>query len=100
MTAQKVEERGGSRPGIGKAYTTLLGSGNPVNLLETVQYVNAAGAQAARLIATSNGKLYYETGLGGMTEATSSVAVNTIPLTGQNFFQKLYIGDNGSNLNA
>ena len=89
-------ERGGSRPGIGKAYTTLLGSGNPIYLLESVQYVTSAGVQTTRLIASSNGKLYYEDGT-GMTEVTSSVALATLPMTGQNFFQKLYIGDNGAN---
>ena len=50
-------ERGGSRPGIGKAYTTQLGSGNPVYLLESVQYVTDAGAQTTLVVASSNGKL-------------------------------------------
>ena len=55
-------ERGGSRPGIGKAYTTLLGSGTPIYLLESVQYVTSDGVQTTRLVASSNGKLYYEAG--------------------------------------
>ena len=92
-------ERGGSRPGLGKAYSTELGSGNPVNLLETVQYVTTAGAQTSLLIAASNGKLYYEAG-SNMTEVSTDVALSTLPLTGQNFFQKLYIADNGTNLNG
>jgi hypothetical protein len=92
-------ERGGSRPGIGKAYATLLGSGNPIFLLESVQYVTSGGAQTTQLIASSNGKLYYESGP-DMLEATSSVALATTPMTGQNFFQKLYIGDNGANVSG
>ncbi len=92
-------ERGGSRAGIGKAYTTLLGSGNPVFLLESVQYVTSGGVQTTKLIASSNGKLYYEVG-SSMTEVSSSVSLNTLPMTGQNFFQKLYIGDNGTNLSG
>jgi len=85
-------ERGGSRPGIGKAYTTQLGSGNPVYLLESVQYVTDAGAQTTLVVASSNGKLYYEAGT-AMLEVTTSVSLSTGPMTGQNFFQKLYIGD-------
>ena len=92
-------ERGGSRPGIGKAYNTELGSGNPVYLLESLQYVTTAGTQTTLLIASSNGKLYYESG-SNMVEASSSVSLAAAPITGQNFFQKLYIADNGTNLNG
>lgn len=36
-------ERGGSRPGIDKAYSTLLGSGNPVRLLDDVTFISEDG---------------------------------------------------------
>ncbi len=36
--------RGGSRPGIGKVYYDLLGSGNPIRMLGSVTYVNSGGS--------------------------------------------------------
>ena len=36
----KGRERGGSRPGLVKAYNTILGSGNPVRMLGSIAYLN------------------------------------------------------------
>ena len=87
-------ERGGSRPGLGKAFATQLGGGNPVRLLESVQYVDN-DTQTTKVVASSNGALYYENG-SVLTQVSTEIALATDRLlTGQNYFSKLYIGDYG-----
>jgi hypothetical protein len=58
-------ERLGMRPGISKHFATQLGSGNPVRLVTDVLY-QTSGVPATKLVASSNGLLYYSDG-GAMT---------------------------------
>ena len=83
-------ERGGSRPGLGKAFTTQLGGGTPVRLLESVQYVDE-DTQTTKVVASANGALYYQSGVLGaaFSQVTTDIALATDRLlTGQNFFSK------------
>lgn len=57
--ANYIRERGGSRPGLGKAMAAQLGGGAPVRALGTIQFVTADQLQR-RLVAISNGALWME----------------------------------------
>jgi hypothetical protein len=89
-------ERGGSRPGLEKARSTQLGSGNPTRLLSEVRYVNS-GTLTDLLIASANGVLYKDGG-SSWTSITSGVTLaSNRMLTAAEHLQKLYIaGDNNA----
>ena len=54
-------ERGGSRPGLTKAYAEQLGSGNPVRMLRAISTINVStGAVTKHLMASANGIVYLE----------------------------------------
>lgn len=89
-------ERGGSRPGIGKAYAQELGSGAKIYGLATVEF-QLSGARAARLMAIANGTLYRESTVDTtMTAVSSSLTLASDRLIHMvDHLQTLYIGDNG-----
>ncbi len=97
-------ERGGSRPGLHKLYTSQVGAPSPVNLITDIEWVTG-GATAVLGLVGSNGTLYQDGS--AHTYATALTAVGTqsctlrsdITLTAANVLQKVYIagGDNSSN---
>lgn len=90
-------ERGGSRPGLAKAFSTQLGSGNPVRLLTDISWINS-GVLTTTLMASANGTLY-KAGSSTFAAVTSAVTLNTGSLTATSYLQKLYLAsDNSGNI--
>ena len=58
-------ERGGSRPGIAKAYVTELGSGAPVQCLAPLRVVDNTQAVTDIMVAISAGLVYHDNGVYG-----------------------------------
>lgn len=92
--AQK-RERGGSRPGFTRAYTTLLNS--TVVGLGSINYISA-GAIATKLVAvTSNGTVYAGSTIGGAMTSVGTVSLtanSVVTMTERN--QKMYIATRGT----
>jgi hypothetical protein len=82
-------ERGGTRCGIEKAYSTQLGSGNPVNLISEVRYASG-GSLVSLLVAASNGSLYPESG-GTFGGSLGSGLGTGYQLSAVDMLSKLYI---------
>lgn len=90
-------ERGGSRPGLVKAYSTQLttGAGNSIYMLETVRYVEDQQIKS-RLVAASGGKLWMQSDYGEMVAITSSVNFSRFnSIMAAEFQGKLYIANSG-----
>jgi hypothetical protein len=87
-------ERGGKRPGLGKAMSTQLGSGNPIRLLNTVRYMNS-GVLTAMALASSNGVLYKESSGTWSSISSSCTLASDRPLSSVDYLGKLYIADYG-----
>lgn len=86
-------ERGGSRPGIAKAFDQQLGSGNPVRLLTDVTWVSS-NSLINRMYASANGTFYREQPSGTMESVTSAVSLSTSKmLHASDLNQVLYIAD-------
>lgn len=91
-------ERLGMRPGLAKHFATQLGSGNPVRLVSDVLY-QTSGVPATKLVASSNGLLYYSNGaamtvVGGAPPTLAS----DLMLTAADHLGLLYIaGSNDAN---
>lgn len=67
-------ERGGTRPGLAKAFSSQLGSGNKIQMLNTLQYISSNALQT-RILAIANGNLYFESPVG--TISTTAVTGGT-----------------------
>jgi hypothetical protein len=96
--ADFVRERGGSRPGLGKAFSTALGSPSPIKGLQTVQWVESDTLKS-RLVAICNGTLYEEEPAGTMALAGTPGTLNsakTIQMAERN--QILYIADHADSV--
>lgn len=92
-----TRERGGSRPGLGKSHATELGSGNPVRLLNTVQYQSTTHVPTVKLIASANGVLYQESAASTMSAVTSDLTLASDRVLQSTDRQgNLYIADDGS----
>ena len=97
-------ERGGSRPGLGKAFAQQIsGTSNPIFLLETLLYVEDS-ERKTELLASANGELWYQSNASTMTKVANGKdgSSGTLPtlgtgnlLTGCSLGNKLYIGDYG-----
>jgi hypothetical protein len=57
--ALEGRERGGTRPGLARAFSELLGGGAPVRMLTTVNFVASSNIQT-RVCAIASGELYRE----------------------------------------
>lgn len=89
-------DRGGSRPGHEKFFTTDTG-GMP-DLIAEVSYL-ATGVYTNRVVVANGGTLYAENFSGGVTAVTSGITLDTgRPLGYAELYQKLYIlGSNDTN---
>lgn len=85
-------ERGGSRPGLAKAFTTDLSS--PIRMLNTVTYTTASGVVESQVVALAGAAVYYSDSATTMAAATLSAdlssATTRIP-TSAEYGGKLYI---------
>lgn len=90
-------ERGGSRPGLVKAYAEQIsGASNPVRLVADVTYVSG-GLPVVKLVASANGVLYYDAS-GTMTAVggTPPTLASGRQLCAAEHLQKLYITSSSS----
>jgi hypothetical protein len=70
-------ERGGSRPGLVKAFVGQLGTGSPVQLLTSVVTVDSSGNPQYTLVATANGIAYRSTTTGELLGTGGDSALTT-----------------------
>lgn len=90
--AFEERERGGSRPAIRKFFSTQIGSGNQLDLLESVTYHDGSSLSTI-LVAASNGTLYKESG-GDWAAVTSDLSLASGSLLHAiDYLGKLYIAD-------
>lgn len=68
-------ERGGSRPGLGKAFAAELGSGNPIRSIADVSFISG-DTWVTRMLAVANGTLYMENGSGAMASVGSGLSTS------------------------
>src|SRR5688572_6843064 len=87
-----ARERGGSRPGLGKAFSTQLGSGNPIRTLSTIQFI-ASNQLNRRLVAISNGTLYMESADGTTLSSVAGTFNSQKQIQAAERNQVLYIAD-------
>jgi hypothetical protein len=86
-------ERGGSRPGLGKAFAAELGSGNPIRMAGDISYVSG-DAWVTRFFASSNGTLYLENGSAALASVSSSSTLSSANhLSVGTHLQKAFIAD-------
>ena len=86
-------ERGGMRPGLGKAFALQMGSGNPVRSMCDLSFISGT-TLTTRLMAMANGLLYRENPVGTIEAAGGSLTFNTaVNLTMFENLQNLYILD-------
>jgi len=86
-------ERGGSRPGLAKAFSEQLGSGSPVRMLTDVSYVESA-THKTRIAAVAGGILHREEPAGTMAAVThTDFPLRDVDLMAADHLQKLYIAD-------
>ncbi|MBM3191018.1 MAG: hypothetical protein FJZ90_20155, partial [Chloroflexi bacterium] len=86
-------ERGGARPGIIKAFTPALGSGNPIQLLAPVSVVATSGAVTRTLVAAANGAVSFSTNGTTFTGVSGTLNSSAPKLQAAEHNQKLYIAD-------
>lgn len=86
----QLRYRGGTRPGLSKEFSQLLGSGNKVNFQEYVSWSNS-GTLTHQLCSASNG-VFYRNVSGTMTQVSTG-ALGTDHTRGVDIGQKLYIAD-------
>lgn len=88
-----IRERGGTRPGLGKAFSQQLGSGNPIRMLNSLTWIES-NAIRTRLIAIANGQVWEEEPSGTMAVASTPGTFNTAKnLQSAERNQILYIAD-------
>lgn len=90
--SQYIRQRGGSRPGVAKAFPTQLGGGAPIRLLETIQYI-ADDQLQRRLVAISNGGLWMEAADGQSMTSIGGTFNSQKQLQAIERNQVLYIAD-------
>jgi hypothetical protein len=83
-------QRGGSRPGLVKAYAQRCGSG-PIQMLAQATLINPAAAQKNILLAVAGGVLY-QNATGSFASVTSALQT-TGQLSGTQVGQKFYIAN-------
>lgn len=84
-------ERGGSRPGLAKAFSG--GLGGAVRLLHTIRYVDDEVLKS-RLVASAGGSLWQENDAGSMASVvTTTTLVSDRRLYAADYQQNLYIAD-------
>ncbi len=92
-------ERGGTRPGLSKAFSTQLGSGNPIRLINTLQYQTTAFVNQNKLAASANGTLYVEDTTTTMASVSSSLTLaSDRAIQSANRVESLFIADDGATL--
>ena len=88
-----TRQRGGSRPGLSKAFASAIGSGNPVQLLDAATLVTGPAITSNILLSIANGTLYYS-GSGTMNSVGGwSAAQTTTPIQGAQVGPYYYIAD-------
>ena len=87
-----IRQRGGSRPGLERAFPTQLGNGNPIRALGTIQFVSSDQLQR-RLVAIANGTLYMESSDGASLELVGGTFNSAKPIQMAERNQILYIAD-------
>jgi hypothetical protein len=98
----ELRYRGGTRPGLVKAYAQTLGDAvdsslRRINMLEYVSW-NSSGV-LHQLCAAANGK-FYKDASGTLTEVTSLITLGLSFTQGVDLLQKLYIADHSGSGNA
>jgi hypothetical protein len=86
-----VRERGGSRPGLGKAFSQQVGSGNPIRMLTTIQFVTDNKVNR-RIVGIANGGLFWEDSSGALATIGGTFNPNK-NIQGAERNQILYIAD-------
>lgn len=84
-------ERGGSRPGLAKAYED--GLGNPIQCLASIIVVGADANTSDVLIALADGEVHYSAGGAEFAQATATLNSSPATLQATSLHQKLYIAD-------
>lgn len=87
-----IRERGGSRPGLAKSFTTQLGGGNPIRSLGTIQFIQDDQLQR-RLVAIANGSLWMESSDGASITSLGGTFNSAKPIQMAERNQVLYIAD-------
>ncbi len=82
--------RGGSRPGMARAFTTDLA--NPINMLNSVTFIASGGTITTQLVA-SNGSIYYQSSDTAFTLAGGSALQASSLVQSAEYGGKLYIAD-------
>ena len=92
----KGRERGGSRPGIDKAYSTELGSGNPIRFLNSVPWVNDSAYKVWNDLfnGTAIGGLWDTIGSDSLPDVTNDLAQVNYGTSGKAALQALSDLDN------
>jgi hypothetical protein len=90
-------ESGGSRPGLVKSHSSLLGSGDEVRLIDTLMYQTTAYVNQNILVAAAGGNLYKEDTATTMAVVSSSLTLaSDRPLQSATRDGVLYIADDGA----
>lgn len=86
-------ERGGTRPGLEKAFSQQLGGGTPIQMLNTIQFIES-DTRKVRLVAAATGTIYREEPSGTMAAVSSGVSLHASKrLQSAERQQILYIAD-------
>lgn len=90
-------ERGGQRPGLGKAFSAQISSSaKKIRLVNDVRYTSS-GVVKTMLVTSANGELWREATEGTLTKLTSGFTLSsTSLLQSTDRLQKLYIADPAS----
>ena len=90
--ADYIRQRGGSRPGLEKAFATQLGGGAPIRSQGTIQFISGTQLNR-RLVAISNGGLYMESSDGASMTSVGGTFNSQKQLQMIERNQILYIAD-------
>lgn len=87
-------ERGGSRPGLRRAYSNLVRPGYPLQLLNAVSWIDENGENRSTLIAAAGGRFYRCDDADGIFESsTAHVNPNIAQIQSAVVLQRLFFAD-------